>query len=128
MNFGRGMRNKTIGACGEDAACEYLKNKGYRIAARNMRTRAGEIDIIAEDGECLVFVEVKTRTSSAFGTPAEAVTYYKRQNIIRAAEMYLMKNPAESDIRFDVIEVYGKSVDGGFYTEKINQIINAFGV
>lgn len=128
MNFGRGMRNKTVGVCGEDAACEYLKGKGYRITVRNMRTRAGEIDIIAEDGDCLVFAEVKTRTSSAFGTPAEAVTYYKRQNIIRAAEIYLMSHPADSDIRFDVIEIYGKSVDGGFYTEKINHIINAFGV
>ena len=118
MIFGRGMKNKIVGSCGEDAACEYLKAHGCEIVERNMRTRCGEIDIIARDGGCLVFVEVKTRGSDSFGTPAEAVTYYKRRNIIRA----------DSDIRFDVVEVYGRSVDGGFWLENVNRIVGAFEV
>ena len=128
MIFGRGMKNKIVGSCGEDAACEYLKAHGCEIVERNMRTRCGEIDIIARDGGCLVFVEVKTRGSDSFGTPAEAVTYYKRRNIIRAAELYLMKNPTDSDIRFDVVEVYGRSVGGGFWLENVNRIVGAFEV
>ena len=113
----RGMKNKLSGSLGEEAACSFLKKKKYRIVARNYRCRFGEVDIIAE---------VKTRSSAEFGTPAQAVTYCKRCNIIKTAEMYILQNPTDSDIRFDVIEVYGCLTDGGFDVENINHIENAF--
>ena len=122
----RGMKNRLSGSLGEEAACSFLKKKKYRIVARNYRCRLGEVDIIAERGGVLVFAEVKTRSSAEFGTPAQAVTYYKRCNIIKTAEMYILQNPTDSDIRFDVIEVYGCLTDGGFDVENINHIENAF--
>lgn len=121
-----GLFNKMTGACGEDAACSFLKDKKYKIVKRNFRCSHGEIDIIAKDGEDLVFVEVKTRTSDKFGTPATAVTYYKKQNIVKAAQFYLMNNPTELNIRFDIIEVYGRFDGGGFCLDEINHIISAF--
>lgn len=126
MIFGRGIKNKIIGNSGEDAACEYIKKQGYKIVSRNTVNKLGEIDIIAQNRGCLVFIEVKTRTSDKFGTPAEAVTYYKKQKIIKTAEVYLMQNPTDLDIRFDVIEVYGFYADAVFYAEKINHIPGAF--
>ena len=64
-----------LGISGENLACDALARQGYAILARRYRTRVGEIDIVAQDGETLVFVEVKTRTSGNFGVPAEAVTW-----------------------------------------------------
>ena len=71
---------KQVGSKGEDLAAEFLKDKGYRIIGRNYKTPIGELDIIAKDGETLVFVEVKTRSSNAFGYPFEAVGSRKNTN------------------------------------------------
>ncbi len=99
------MNRKQIGTFGETKAANYLKRRGYQILCRNYRTKAGELDIIAKDGDCVVFVEVKTRTNLEYGTPAEAVSYYKQSHMLRAAQYYLMQYGNETECRFDVIEV-----------------------
>ena len=109
--MGNGIFNKITGKCGEDYAAQYLKVHGYKILERNYKNKIGEIDIIAKRKNTLVFVEVKTRKSNEFGTPAQAVTYYKKQKIVNTAKHYLAQNPTDMDISFDVIEVYG-SFDG----------------
>ncbi len=109
--MGNGIFNKITGKCGEDFAAHYLKLHGYKILERNYKNKIGEIDIIAKRKNTLVFVEVKTRKSNEFGTPAQAVTYYKKQKIVNTARYYLAKNPTDLDISFDVIEVFG-SFDG----------------
>ena len=76
--------------------------------------------------ENLVFVEVKTRGSERFGTPAEAVTYYKKQKIVNTAKFYLMKKPTDMNIRFDIVEVYGRFDGERFIAEKINHLEQVF--
>ena len=83
-----------------------------------------EIDIIAQDGDCLVFVEVKTRRSNAYGEPSEFVDYKKQQRIIKTAMCYT--DVMNREVRFDVIEVFYTVSDGIFRTIKINHIKNAF--
>jgi putative endonuclease len=122
----RGIYNKLTGQCGEDAAASFLKKSGFKIIERNYKNKIGEIDIIAKDKENLVFVEVKTRSSNKFGTPAEAVTYYKKQKIVNTAKFYLMKNQTELNIRFDIIEVYGKFDGERFLFENINHLEHVF--
>jgi len=113
-----------VGAWGEAVAQEYLRHKGYRILAANFRTRFGEIDIIARDAQYIVFVEVKTRRSCAFGLPREAVTWRKQQKILLAAQEWLQQNPLPLQPRFDVIEVY--STKKGVSPPSCHHIENAF--
>lgn len=88
----------------EDAACRYLEGRGLRILARNVRSRFGEIDIVARDGDTLVFVEVKGRRDSLHGSGFEAVTARKRQKIVRAARAYAAsRGLSDTAIRFDVV-------------------------
>ncbi len=82
-----------------------MRAKGYRILETNYHTAFGELDLIAETKESLVFVEVKTRRSNRFGTPAEAVNYTKQQHMFKAAASYLSAHPTKKETRFDVIEV-----------------------
>ncbi len=121
----KGFFNKMQGRLGEDAAAEYLKSSGYKILECNYKNKMGETDIIAQKGENLVFVEVKTRSSAEFGTPAQAVTYYKKQRIINSARWYMMTNPTELNIRFDIIEVFGIFTGDSFEVENINHIEHA---
>lgn len=96
---------------------------GYRILDRNYRCKTGEIDIIAQKDCMIVFVEVKTRRSYAYGTPAEAVNYKKRTKIIKTALWYLKAtHNEERAFRFDILEVL---LDKD--AVKCNHIINAFG-
>ena len=118
--------NKITGQCGEDFAARFLVKNKYKIIERNHRNKIGEIDIIATKDEDLVFVEVKTRSSLNFGTPAEAVTYYKKRSFVNAAKWYLMNNPCDMNIRFDIIEVFGIFTGDSFSFEKINHIEQAF--
>lgn len=91
---------------GEDLAADYLTTRGYTILARNYRKNTGEIDIIARDGEYLVFIEVKTRTNLLFGQPYEAVTLRKQAQISRVALGYITINKLHNQaMRFDVISV-----------------------
>jgi len=97
---------QALGRNGEDIAAEYLKKQKYRLLDRNFRCPAGELDLIFEKKEWLVFVEVKARTSADFGVPEEAVTGRKKKRILRAAEWYVAENRLEDrSQRFDVISV-----------------------
>ena len=119
------MANVSRGAAGEVLAARFLRDKGWNILVANYRTRFGEIDIIADDGQYIVFVEVKTRGEHAWFTPAEAVTADKQRKLIRTAGQFLQKYPSDLQPRFDVIEVYlNKNTNKVI---KINHIINAFG-
>lgn len=113
------------GAWGEEAAALFLKRKGLAITARNYRTRFGEIDIIAQEGNFIVFAEVKTRKNSRFAAAREFVTPAKQARLLAAAEQWLQENPVPLQPRFDVIEVYGE--EGSPLPPEINHLINAFG-
>lgn len=116
------MDTKELGRQGEAAAAEYLARQGYRIYARNFRAPVGEIDIIAGQGELIVFVEVKTRRSLRCGTPAMAVDCRKQQKIIQTARWFIRQRHLEEYLcRFDVIEVY--ATGGGI---QIRQLQGAF--
>jgi len=100
-----------LGRMGEDAAARHLQSLGMKILQRNVQTPVGEIDLIARQRRTLVFVEVKTRRSTAFGSPAEAVGPRKQRQIIRAAKWYLNDAPKKGlQPRFDVVSVL---VNGG---------------
>lgn len=117
---GRGRRNlRRVGADMERAAGEYLEGQGVRILARNYRTRNAEVDLIGQDGNYLVFFEVKYRSSTRMGTPLEAVNAAKRKRISDAARRYLYEHhyPADYPVRFDCIGILG---------EEITWIRNAF--
>ena len=102
MNPGR----RDLGAFGERLAAAHLEAKGYRIRARNFRCREGEIDIVAEQGDCLVFVEVRTRRGDALGTPAESVTETKQRRLLTVARAYLQEHAdAPPNQRIDVVAV-----------------------
>ena len=97
---------RAVGAWGERHAVQHLIDCGWRVVARNWRCRLGEIDIIAFDGETLVFCEVKTRRGFAFGPPAEAVVAAKARRLRRLAAQWLASNPIHPrEIRFDVLSV-----------------------
>ena len=95
----------SLGAWGEDQAVLFLQRLGFKIVARNFMTPVGEVDIIARTKKELVFIEVKTRRSNAYGTPAEAVGPRKQRQIIRAAQWYLVDQKSRLQPRFDVIGV-----------------------
>lgn len=105
----------------EDLACRYLRDQGMLIVARNWRWRGGEVDIIAKDGETLVFVEVKGRESEGFSPPEEAVDERKRARLWRTAQAYLAGKPAVP-VRFDVVAVTPKGIrhiKGAFASEDV---------
>ena len=102
-----GSANKSIGDLGEKIAEKYLIDMGYKILDKNFRYKTGEIDLIGKDADYIAFIEVKTRTSSYFGFPCEAVTSLKQQKIYRTAEIYILqKKLFKSNFRFDVVEVF----------------------
>lgn len=114
----------SIGARGEERAADYLRRKGCRIIERNYRCRLGEIDIIASDGEYLLFVEVKQRKSSLYGEAKEFVTQSKQKKLRAAASIWLSFNETGLQPRFDVIEIY--EPEGIFSRVTINHIEDAF--
>ena len=97
---------KTRGDWGENRAVLYLRLHGYRILERNFRCRQGEIDVIAQKGGTVAFVEVKLRKDAEHGEAREFVTYAKQRRIITCAEVWLLKTGCELQPRFDVIEIY----------------------
>lgn len=105
------MNNRKIGSSYERIAGEYLKLKGYEILEYNFRCRSGEIDIIARDGEYLVFCEVKYRQNVGKGTPFEAVTIEKQKKISKTA-LYYVTTKYRRDIpcRFDVVGILGNEI------------------
>jgi putative endonuclease len=108
--------NQSLGARGEDLAAAWYEDHGYEILERNWRRREGEVDLIARRRRTVAFVEVKTRTSDAFGTGAEAVLPAKQRRIRRLASRWLAElTPASGralvDLRFDVVDITADEVD-----------------
>ncbi len=118
------MSNKTLGSHGESLAREHLCSLGYRILEENFRNKLGEIDLIAQDGKTICFVEVKTRQSLGQGQPYEAVTPWKIRKLTQMAAFYLKLKYHSLDVlsRFDVISI----VQDKENPPHINHIKNAF--
>ena len=109
-----------LGKTGEEIGTKYLIKNGYRIIIRNFRCRQGEIDIIAQDKNEIVFIEVKTRKNTNYGYPIDAVDKRKQKHILNASKYYIYINKLEKrNIRFDVIEIYKKEK---FYINHIKNI------
>ena len=119
------MAGVSKGAFGEVIAARFLREKGFVIVSSNYRCRQGEVDIIATQGNYIVFVEVKTRKQDAMFSPREAVTMTKQRRLIQTASIYLSKYPSALQPRFDVIEVITDAVYATKAVE-INHIIGAY--
>ncbi len=115
-----------LGQWGEQQAANYLNKKGFKVLSRNYRCRAGEIDIICRDKKYLIFAEVKTRRSTKYGLPQEAVGVRKQRQIVRAAQWYIQQHDlGKLQPRFDVLAVLWQSWnDAG----QIDHIADAFSV
>jgi putative endonuclease len=112
-----------LGRSGEAAAEAFLARGGLRILERRFRVKVGEIDLIGERDGTIVFVEVKTRSGSRYGTPAEGVTALRRLRLARAAETYLARHGwTDRPCRFDVVEVFA----AGEGDLRVNHIEDAF--
>ncbi len=110
-----------LGKAGEKLAQDYLEGKGYRILEQNWRFGREEIDIIARDGNFLVIVEVKTRSSNMFAEPEASVTKAKQRILIRAANAYVNYRRQKGEVRFDIISIL-VNAEGA----EINHIVDAF--
>lgn len=121
----RGVANKELGTRGEDAAVWYLKRRGYEIVARNWTCVAGEADIVALCDEAIVFVEVKTRSSTDMGMPEEAVGEKKRSRYEKIAALFLADyDIVDVQVRFDIISLVVIASNRAL----VRHHINAFGV
>ena len=117
------MKRKELGDIGEELARKFLKKKGYRIHETNFRCREGEIDIIAEQKDYLVFIEVRTKTSTSFGSPEESVTFAKKEKLIASALAYMGSHKDLPDNwRIDFV---GIELDPKGKTTRIELIENA---
>ena len=105
------MITQETGQRAEQHALDYLINQGFKLVCRNYHCRLGEIDLIMRDQKYLVFIEVRSRTSTSFGGGLGSITYAKRQKIIKTTSHYLLKNKIQDrhPIRFDVVSIDGKS-------------------
>lgn len=119
------MKTKLLGRQGEAMAAELLRKKGYQIIGMNYKTRFGEIDLIAEDRDHIVFVEVKLRRDRRFAEAREFVDPRKIERIKTTAEIWLSQNETEKRARFDVVEIYF-SGEGGPEKEEIIHLEDAF--
>jgi len=94
-----------LGRHGEDLAARHLAAKGYEIVARNWRCETGELDLVVRDGDCLAFVEVRTRRGRALGTPEESITRAKQARLAALAEAYVQAHDWPGDYRVDIIAI-----------------------
>ena len=115
-------KHNDLGDEGEDLATGFLVQQGYEILERNWRYSKGEIDIIAKDGELLIFIEVKTRSSAGLGRPEQFVSAKKIRLLSKTAAVYMAKNDYTWEIRFDVIGVLIRQS----YTPQIRHYKDAF--
>ena len=117
------MNRRALGEMGERWAREYLQDQGYRIRETNFRCRKGEVDIVAQEGDCLVFVEVRTRSGPGFGTPEESVTAAKQHRLAAVALSYIQSHRGlPPDWRIDVVAI---EVDRGGQVVRTALIRNA---
>lgn len=115
---------KQIGNTGERIAADYLLKKGYQVLDQNFNVRFGEIDLVALDDDCVVFVEVKTRTSTAFGNPEDSVTASKIEKMENSALLWLQAHPeAPDNWRMDVIAIL---VDHQHNVRDLQHFLNAY--
>ncbi len=115
-------QRKELGKRGEETAADYLAGKGYRIIDRNYKCRVGELDIIAMEGETLIFIEVKTRKDLSYGLPCESITATKKWHISRAVGYYTAIHKLEDlNMRIDVVEVL--ATKAGMYIHHIKDAI-----
>ena len=106
------LARRALGIAGEDAAAAWYEANGYEVVARNWRCREGELDLVVRRNRTIVFCEVKTRATDAFGAPSEAVHHLKRQRLRVLAGKWLEDFPISvREIRFDVVSVIGDSVE-----------------
>jgi len=111
--FSREPHSRGRGGVAEEEAVRYLTRRGYQVLERNVTTKAGEIDVVARDGDTLCFVEVKARRTDTYGPAVAAVTAAKQRRLARAAALYLMlRNLGEPPCRFDVLGLDAR--DGGW--------------
>jgi putative endonuclease len=119
------MNRRALGELGERWAREYLERNGYRIRETNFRCREGEIDIIAQHKDCLVFVEVRTKTGLGFGTPEESVTSAKQEKLVSVAMSYLQTHDdLPSEWRIDVVAIEVSPKGRVARTELIQNAVN----
>ena len=111
---------KKQGNQAEDEAYQYLLKQGFKLLEKNFSTKAGEVDLIMQDGESLVFIEVRYRKNADFGGAAASVTPKKQQRIIKAALAYQQRHSPQSSLRFDVVAIEGDN-------RELNHIKSAFG-
>ncbi|MFQ6001394.1 MAG: YraN family protein [Anaerolineae bacterium] len=112
---------RSLGRRGEELAASYLEKEGYLILQRNYRSGAGEMDIVAQDGDCLVFVEVRARSTREYGTPEESITPSKAQRLIKVAQGYLQEQgDSAREWRIDLVAIHWS---GDSY--RLNHIVNA---
>ena len=109
--------NKSLGDLGEKQARRYLRRNGWKILEKNFKNPFGEVDVIAVKGGTVAFIEVKTRLSDGFGTPAEAVSEERKRRYISAAKYYFAGRATDCTVRFDIIEIF---------RGQLNHIENAF--
>lgn len=119
------MAGVSKGAVGEVLAARFLRQKHYTVLSSNYRCRQGEVDIVAQDGPYIVFVEVKTRSAGSMYAPREAVTGAKQRRLILTAGVYLSRYPTDLQPRFDVVEVVTRA-GAPAQVEEINHIIGAY--
>jgi putative endonuclease len=112
---------RKVGNDAEDAAVRHLLGKGFAVRDRNVSCRYGELDIVAERGELLCFVEVRMREHDAFGDPMQTVMSSKQNRVVKAAMHYLQTQRLERDVRFDVISVVGRGPSA-----RVEHVENAF--
>ena len=115
---------KLLGRLGELTTARFLKKKGYKIIDKNFTNKIGEVDLIALYGDLLVFIEVKTRSSTQYGNPSDAVDYNKQRKYVLLCESYLLlhKEYKNKCVRFDVVEVLNgeiNHIENAFYADDV---------
>ncbi len=116
---------QVIGKWGENVAAETLRNRGWTVAARNYRTPYGELDVIARKGNTVLFVEVKTRTSDAYGMPEDSISPSKAKHLLESAQYYLQEHGLDDiDWRVDVIAIQGRPNQPNTHIEWFENVLS----
>lgn len=109
---------RSRGAAVEKIAAQWLRQQGLTLVTQNHYVKGGELDLVMRDGDILVFIEVKHRTTTDYGHPLETVSYQKQQRLVRAAQLYIARSGLSSPCRFDILAITGKLPNLEFFWEK----------